>query len=75
MTGLDWPVCIQQLVTEPIVALTSPLYKLQRKGERSVDGLGWVWQCNVFGHYVMVGTHLIDSSCELTNSRPRFLPF
>lgn len=48
--------CFRQLLKEPVVAVTSPVYKLQVVGELSVDGLGWVWQCNVFGHYVLVSS-------------------
>jgi hypothetical protein len=31
-----------------------PTYVVQNTGLTSDDGLGWVWQCNVFGHYVLV---------------------
>ena len=31
-----------------------PTYVVQSTGLTSDDGLGWVWQCNVFGHYVLV---------------------
>jgi len=30
-----------------------PTYTIQRKGIMSDDGLGWTWQCNVFGHYIL----------------------
>ncbi|KAI5122148.1 hypothetical protein M0805_000795 [Coniferiporia weirii] len=52
-TGYNWVLCTKQLLTEFITAVTSPVYKLQKVGEISEDGLGWVWQCNVFGHYVL----------------------
>lgn len=42
------------MITEPIVAFSSARYSVQNVGERSRDGLGWVWQCNVFSHYVLV---------------------
>ena len=54
LCGFDWPKAILQIFTQPIVALTSPVFKLQTRGEMSVDGYGWIWQCNVFGHYVLV---------------------
>lgn len=54
--GFDWGMCIRQILKEPIKAVTSPLYKLQNTGELSADGLGWAWQSNVFGHYVLVRT-------------------
>ena len=31
-------------------------YTIQREGVLSDDGLGWTWQCNVFGHYILVRT-------------------
>lgn len=53
---IHWPSFIIQLVTEPIVALTKPRFHRENQGELSVDGLGWVWQCNVFAHYCIVRT-------------------
>ena len=35
-----------------------PSYIVQRKGVMSDDGLGWTWQCNVFGHYILVRTSM-----------------
>ena len=34
--------------------LTNPQYNVQRRAVMSDDGLGWTWQCNVFGHYILV---------------------
>lgn len=42
------------MFTDFIAAVTTPKYFLQRVGDVSQDGLGLVWQCNVFGHYVLV---------------------
>jgi 3-keto steroid reductase len=53
MIGIDWPVAFKQILTSPLAAFTAPEYNLQVAGEISVDGLGWVWQCNVFGHFVL----------------------
>ncbi|EGO27194.1 hypothetical protein SERLADRAFT_333162, partial [Serpula lacrymans var. lacrymans S7.9] len=50
---IDWVICLQQLFTHWVTAVTAPIYYIQNKGEMSSDELGWVWQCNVFGHYVM----------------------
>ncbi len=47
----------------PIYAATYPVFKKQVTGELSEDGLGWIWQCNVFGHYV-----LVSMACELSFS-------
>lgn len=35
-------------------AITAPAFYLQHQGELSIDGLGWVWQSNLFSHYVLV---------------------
>ncbi|KAL9709060.1 3-keto-steroid reductase [Leucoagaricus gongylophorus] len=50
-SGINWLSFIAQLATEPIAALTTPKFYRENQGELSVDGLGWVWQCNVFAHY------------------------
>jgi len=51
----DWVAAAKQFLGEGLVsATTAPKYMLQNVGEESGDGLGWVWQCNVFGHYVLV---------------------
>ncbi|KAJ7087287.1 hypothetical protein B0H15DRAFT_909161 [Mycena belliarum] len=52
-TGIDWPACMRQLATSVLDAITRPRYNLQSVGEVSVDGFGWIWQSNVFGHYVL----------------------
>ncbi|KAJ4471989.1 hypothetical protein J3R30DRAFT_1015483 [Lentinula aciculospora] len=52
-TAIDWPSCIHQLLTNPVAAVTTPRYYLQAWGEVSQDGYGFVWQCNVFGHYIL----------------------
>lgn len=54
-TGMDFVEATKQLLLEDFVAgVTHPRYKLQRVGELSRDGLGYIWQSNVFGHYVLV---------------------
>ncbi|KAH7916119.1 NAD(P)-binding protein [Hygrophoropsis aurantiaca] len=50
---INWLEATKQLITDWIGAVTAPLFYVQTVGERSADGLGWVWQCNVFGHYVL----------------------
>ncbi|OCH85757.1 hypothetical protein OBBRIDRAFT_838719 [Obba rivulosa] len=47
---------IQLLATAPISSVEHPCYNIQTRGVRSKDGLGWTWQCNVFGHYVLFRT-------------------
>ncbi|KAF8239557.1 hypothetical protein L208DRAFT_1449801 [Tricholoma matsutake] len=51
--SLDWIGCFVQVFTDFIGAITTPNYLKQHVGELSVDGLGWAWQCNVFGHYAL----------------------
>ncbi|KAH9059315.1 NAD(P)-binding protein [Lactarius vividus] len=55
---ISWPLVFRQF-WEDLFQLnlfefvTHPRYNIQRTGIMSDDGLGWVWQCNVFGHYVI----------------------
>ncbi|KAF9076702.1 hypothetical protein BDP27DRAFT_1313759 [Rhodocollybia butyracea] len=51
--GMNWPACFYQLFTSPMSALTTPRFYTQSWGELSQDGYGFVWQCNVFGHYTL----------------------
>ncbi|GAO52143.1 hypothetical protein G7K_6229-t1 [Saitoella complicata NRRL Y-17804] len=52
--GLDWKQLALDFWNVFIAALTAPTYKLQRIGRKSGDGLGWVFQCNVFGHFYLM---------------------
>lgn len=45
---------IKQLTADWVEAVTNPLFYTQEVGQVSQDGLGWVWQCNIFGHYALV---------------------
>jgi 3-keto steroid reductase len=60
--GISWPKAIWQVVTDFIGSMTAPIYFLYKDGGTSVDGLGWVWQCNVFGHYCLVSLFYQPSS-------------
>ncbi|KAG1739846.1 NAD(P)-binding protein [Suillus paluster] len=51
--SINWFLAIKQLATDWVEAVTAPIYYTQEVGQLSQDGLGWVWQCNVFGHYVL----------------------
>lgn len=64
--SINWPSCIHQLLTDPLGAVTSPIYYLQTWGEVSQDGYGFTWQCNVFGHYTLVRRTLFVVSDTLT---------
>ncbi|KAG8932244.1 hypothetical protein FRC01_014885 [Tulasnella sp. 417] len=51
--GLDWGVVVKQLLTDFHGLVSAPEFKLQHVGETSEEGFGYVWMCNVFGHYIM----------------------
>jgi len=53
---ISWGRFFKQLATAPMQSVEHPCYNMQMKGVRSKDGLGWTWQCNVFGHYVLFRT-------------------
>ncbi|KAI0351190.1 hypothetical protein OH77DRAFT_1429985 [Trametes cingulata] len=44
---------IWDLLTHPIDAIEHPRRNMQINGVLSKDNLGYTWQCNVFGHYVL----------------------
>ena len=52
--GKDWFVYSKQFLTDFFASVTFPIGDLERPGIVSEDGLGWVWQTNLFGHYVLV---------------------
>lgn len=51
--GIDWLGATWEILTNLHKAVTIPSYKLQRSGDKSQDGFGWVWQINAGGHYVL----------------------
>ena len=57
--GISWSLLFQQLRRDMLELnvfglVTNPQYNVQRRAVMSDDGLGWAWQCNVFGHYILV---------------------
>ncbi|KAJ7283303.1 hypothetical protein C8J57DRAFT_1120742 [Mycena rebaudengoi] len=50
---IDWLLCLKQLCMDMMGALTHPEFNVQNSGEVTADGLGWVWQSNLFGHFVL----------------------
>ncbi|OBZ68898.1 3-keto-steroid reductase [Grifola frondosa] len=44
------------LLRAPVAAIEHPNSNIQRNGVLSSDNLGYTWQCNVFGHYVLFRT-------------------
>lgn len=51
--GVDWLKATWEILTNLHKAVTLPSFKLQRSGDKSSDDLGWVWQINAAGHYVL----------------------
>jgi 3-keto steroid reductase len=54
VTSLNWFIIAEQLVVDPILLFTVPRYLTERVGSMTDDGIGLVFQANVFGHYYMV---------------------
>ena len=52
--AIDWFKLVVRMILHPIVTLTVVTYIIQRIGEMSDDGFGYIWQCNVFGPYLFV---------------------
>jgi 3-keto steroid reductase len=55
MTGIDFYKAFHQLIRNPALAVTIPNYFIQDSWSESEDSLGLLWQCNVFGHFCLVG--------------------
>ncbi|KAG2119161.1 NAD(P)-binding protein [Suillus discolor] len=51
--SINWLLALKQFTMNWVEAVTAPIFYTQEVGQLSQDGLGWVWQCNVFGHYVL----------------------
>ena len=56
---ISWPLFLQQFLQDtcrlkPFEFAVHPRFNIQRTSIMSEDGLGWAWQCNVFGHYIIV---------------------
>lgn len=52
--GIDWIGAIKEICTDPIEGVTNPHYKIQRVGVKSRDGMGLVFEANVFGPYYFI---------------------
>ena len=53
-TGMNWFHAVWMIMTQFRYAVTWPAYKMQRAGDKSDDNFGWVWQCNVGAHWILV---------------------
>ncbi|KAK9463874.1 uncharacterized protein V1516DRAFT_668922 [Lipomyces oligophaga] len=60
--GLDWIKSTKQVLTDPVGAMTLPDFKLEGVGKKSFDGVGWVFQINVFANYVLM--HRLQSALQ-----------
>ena len=54
VTSLNWITMMHQILTDPILFCTVPNYLTERIGSISKDGIGYIFQANVFGHYYIV---------------------
>jgi len=77
---MDWFVFAKQFVLKFFDSVTYPTFNYETPGIVSDDGLGWVWQSNVFGHYVLVSrTYLVNDTwsdmrnTSVVSSSPSFL--
>ncbi|KAG0654150.1 3-keto-steroid reductase [Maudiozyma exigua] len=52
--GIDWFAAVKDVLMNPLDAVTYPTYKIQRVGVKSADGMGLVFQANVFGPYYFI---------------------
>ncbi|CCL98834.1 uncharacterized protein FIBRA_00839 [Fibroporia radiculosa] len=50
---INYIIFARQCFESLLKAVLHPTYNVQKVGVISGDNLGFVWQCNVFGHYVM----------------------
>lgn len=81
-SGIDWVGAFKSVATNLIDAVTFPTYKIQRVGLKSADGLGLVFQGNVFGPYYLIHkiSHLLEGGGRVIwissiMSEPKFLSF
>jgi len=54
VTSLNWITLTHQIITDPVLFCTVPNYLTERVGSMSEDGIGHIFQANVFGHYYIV---------------------
>lgn len=81
-SGIDWVGACKSIATNLLDAVTFPTYKIQRVGVKSGDGMGLVFQGNVFGPYYFIHKikHLLANGgkviwISLIMSDPKFLSF
>ncbi|EGV65505.1 3-keto-steroid reductase [Yamadazyma tenuis] len=52
--GIDWVYAIKDVLKSPVNAVTEAHMKIQKKGLKSHDGMGLMFQGNVFGPYYLL---------------------
>lgn len=80
--GIDWIGATKEILTDPIEGVTHPTYKIQKVGVKSSDGMGLVFQANVFGPYYFIHRikHLLQNGGRIVwissiMSKPKYLSF
>lgn len=53
-SGINWLQAFGDIAKGPLAAVTAPKYKVQRTGIKTGDGMGLVFQANVFGPYYLL---------------------
>ncbi|EEB08102.1 3-keto sterol reductase [Schizosaccharomyces japonicus yFS275] len=53
LAGIDWVKAIFSTLLNPIQALTHPTFYRETSGRTTKDGMGFIFQSNVFGHYYL----------------------
>ncbi|KAI0945840.1 hypothetical protein AcV7_009969 [Taiwanofungus camphoratus] len=73
---IDYLIFFRQCLESPLLAVRHPAFNVQTNGAISKDNLGFVWQCNVFGHYVLYRAlqPLLSSYSSRTDSIPSRSP-
>lgn len=80
-SGIDWIGAVNEIFANPLEAVTNPTYKIQKVGLKTNDGLGLVFQANVFGPYYFIHKikHLLKGGRVIwissIMSDPKFLSF
>ncbi|RLV87745.1 3-keto-steroid reductase [Meyerozyma sp. JA9] len=80
-SGIDWVGACKQILRNPVEGVSFPDYKLQRVGVKTADGMGLVFQANVFGPFYLIhrikpllkGASVVWISSLM--SKPKYLSF
>lgn len=53
-SGINWFQAVKEMISNPLNAVTDPHYKIQKVGLTSKDGMGLIFQTNVFGPFYLM---------------------